>query len=728
MAIARSSNGPTIVNNDGVFILNPFTLFVDCADEVVIEAPVTAVVLFSGVPQPSITVTPIVTGRTIAASMTTAQLAQLPKKNASLNILFNGEYVIQTPLVPTFVGSAPATVTASYESPALGVFRVSFYHGQTQASLTEADRIACEAARDYIDDAVQQINDRVPGFLDDLAATIMAGHDASYTSLAGGPTGGLSSSNGTNGCTVNATTRVFSIAAGSSGAGSPTTSYMRRDYDLLSTDNLRVNDLINIRCVVSQTVDGAISDSVIGIRVYTSAGVSVPLSTTPPAVYDSATKTFTFDAQFTVANVSTTYYIELYIKPGAPNQTSAVDIRWLDFGINQNKYLYEDSIDLIDTAVRAYQKIAVTFDDQPIVTAIDMSGVTDVTTALQAEINLAISTSGKWRGRQGTPRITSSIALSGRIDMDFAGMDLNANIATLAPTAGAEAFVIVTASPVALRNGIIRRAAANAAQQPTPVRFSASFINKDSVFERMQSQNIPRGWTIDYCDNLTMVGCTAGGGQFYGLRAGANSPASMTNLKLTGNFFEGYLSNHAQIYNAEGLLVEKNIFRSASTTTVPARSLEIIPSGTGQQKGGRILHNQFLSFTEYGLSASPVSGVTLRDFMVFGNFFDDRTPDSTDASSRPMHFAGISKNIDMLTVMANDVFCKEIGLRADNAKVAKFIFNNFYKSNVGGAYASSQGMLGSNLEFSSYGNFIDPNLGVATNKTGWGTEYTTQII
>lgn len=724
MAIAKSSNGPTLIKNDGVFPLNPFTLFVDFTDEAVIEAPVTAVVLFNGVPQPGIVVSPIITGRTIAAGLTVAQMVGLPKKNASLNILFNGEYVVQTPLVPTFSGSAPSTVTASYENSTLGVFRVSFYHGQTQASLTEADRIACENARDYIDDAIQQVSDRVPGFLDTLSEVILAGNEANYTSVAGGATGGLSDSSGQNGTSVDAVNRIFTMTLGTSGANS----YMRRPFDLLSTENLRVNDRINVRCLVSQTVDGAISDSVIGIRLFTSGGAAVVLNTVAPAVYDATTKTFSFDGQFVVADTAATYYIELYIKPGAPNQLANVNLRWLDVGINQNKYLYEDAIDLIDSAIRSYQKIAVTFDDQPIVTSIDLSGVNDVTAEFQAEINLAISTSGKWRGRQGTPRITSSLVLGGRIDMDFAGMDINANIATLAPNPGAETFVIFTASPVALRNGIVRRAAANAAQQPTPVRFSASFVNKDSVFERMQAQNMPRGWTIDYCDNLTMIGCTAGGGQFYGLRAGATNPALMTNLKLTSNFFEGYLTNHAQIYNAEGLLVEKNIFRSASTTTVPARSLEIIPSGTGQQKGGRILHNQFLSFTEYGLSAAPVSGVTLRDFLVLGNFFDDRTPDSTDASSRPMHFAGISKNIDMLTVMINDVFCKEIGLRADNVKVAKFISNNFYKSNVGGAYATSQGMLGSNLEFYSSGNFIDPNLGVATNKAGWGTEYTTQII
>lgn len=721
MATAKSSNGPTLIKNDGVFVLNPFTLFVDLTDEVVIEAPVTAVVLFAGVPQPSIVVTPLVTGRTIAATLTTAQMVGLPKRNASLNILFNGEYVIQTPLVPTFEGSVPGTVTTSYESPTLGVFRVSFYHGQTQASLTEADRIACEAARDAIDDLVVNLNDRVPGFLDSMAEKIMAGNEASYTTVGANP---LTSSGGSNGATIDIPNKTIQIPNGSSGADS----YMRQDFDLTSTSNLRVNDKINIRSKITQTVDGAISGSVIGIRLFTSAGVAVPLSTVAPALYDSATKTYTLDGQFTVTDTALDYYIETFIKSGAPVQPAAVNLRWIDVGINQNKYLYEDAIDLINEAIQAYKQIAVTFDDQPIVTAIDMSGVTDVTAALQAEINLAISTSGKWRGRTGTPRITASLTLGGRIDMDFGGMDLNANIATIAPAIGSEAFTIFTALPVALRNLIIRRAAANVSQQPTPVRFSASFVNKDSVFERIQILNIPRGFTLDYCDNLKLIECSAGGGQFYGLRAGASAPGSMTNLKIYSSVFEAYLDNHAQIYNVDGLVLERNLFRSLSSTTFPNRSVELLPTTQAIQKMARIADNQFLAYREYGLYMLPAAGVTVRDFTIRHNLFDDRTLDAVDNSSRGMQLdGGGSSAIDMLHVIHNDIYCKEIGIRANNIKVARFQNNNFYKSNVGGAYATSQAIVGTGLTFITSNNFLDSNLAVASNKATWGTEITTVI-
>lgn len=721
MATAKSSNGPTLVKNDGVFVLNPFTLFVDFPDEVVIEAPVTAVVLFAGVPQPGIVVTPLITGRTIAATLTTVQLAQLPKKNASLNILFNGEYVVQTPLVPTFQGSPPGTVTATYESPTMGVFRVSFYHGQTQASLTEADRIACQAARDYIDDAMVQINDRVPGFLDSLASKIMAGNEATYTTVGTNP---LTASSGVNGATIDIVNKMIQIGNGSTGADS----FMRQDFDLLSTSNLRVNDKINIRCKVSQTVDGAISGSVIGIRVFTSTGTSVPLSTVAPALYDPATKTYTLDGQFTVTNTSFSYYAETFIKTGAPAQGAAVNLRWLDVGINQNKYLYDDAIDLINQAIQAYKLISITFDDQPIVTAIDLTGVSDVTAALQAEINLAISTSGKWRGRPGTPRITASLVLNGRIDMDFGGMDINVNIATLAPAVGAEAFTVFTASPIALRNVVLTRLAGNPAQQPTPVRFSASFINQDSVLERVRAVNMPRGFTFDYCNNLKVIECVAGGGQFYGLRAGASAPGSLTNLKIYSSTFEAYLDNHAQIYNVDGLILEKNLFRSLSSTTFPSRSVELIPTSQAIQKMARIADNQFLAYREYGLYIAPAAGVTVRDFTVRHNLFDDRTLDVVDNSSRGIYMdGGAGSAIDMTHIIHNDLYCKDVGIRANNMKVVRFQNNNLYKSNVGGAYATSQGIVGTGLTFITSNNYLDPNLAVASNKATWGTEITTVI-
>lgn len=721
MAIATSSNGPALIENQGVFPLNPFTLFVDFTSEVVIEAPVTAVVLESGVPQPSIVLSPVISGTGVSVTMTPLQMAGLSKKNASLNILFNGEYVIQTPLKKTFTGSVPGTVTSSYESASLGVFRVSFYHGATQAALTEADRIACEEARDYIDGIVVDLNDRVPGFLDDFANVILAGHEATYNTVFGS----LSGSSGVNGGTIDIPNETIHIDAGTSGENS----YMRMDFDMSSTDNLRVNDLINVRCIISQSVDGAISGSVLGLRLFTSTGVAVPFSTVGPTLYDAATKTFSISGQFTVANVLTTYYIEPYIKSGAPNQSAGVDIRWLDVGINQNKYLYTDAIDLVNQVVQGYPGVSRVIADGPIITDIDLSGSVDVTAAWQAEINAAATSSGKWLGRPGTPKITSSLLLGSQVEIDLGGMDVNVAIPTpTAPTAGSEAFTIFTASPVVIKNGKVRRNASNPTYSPTFCRFSASFTNVNSIFERLELINMPHTMYVDYCTDLTIQDCNFGGGQFEGLRAGFTSPQFLTGLKVRRCKFLNYLSSSVQVASIGGFVFEENEVYSTSASTFTSRGLDLAPAaGSAANKSVRIRRNKFLNFREYGLSLIVPAGQVTSDIMVLYNIFDDRTPDATDASSRPIYIAGNAKNISAMTVALNHIWTKEIGIRADNVTNFKAQNNSIFKSNVGGVYAASQGMLGSNLDYALGGNIIDPALAVATTPGSWASSsaYTT---
>lgn len=721
MAIVKSSNGPTLIKNQGVFPLNSFTLSVDFASEVVIEAPVTAVVLDGGVPQPSIVVAPVISGANVSATITPEQMTGLSKKDASLNILFNGEYVVQTPLAKTFKGSEPGAVTSSYESPSLGVFRVSFYHGATQAALTEADRIACEAARDYIDDAMTAVNDRVPGFLDSFADVILAGHDAAYTTVFGA----LTDSDGVNGGTIDEPNETIEIGTGTSGQNS----YMRMDFDMSSTENLRENDLINVRCVISQDVDGAISGSVVGLRLFTSDGVAVPFSTVGPTLYDAETKTFTLDGQFTVANILTTYYIEVYIKAGAPNQSADVEIRWLDVGINQDKYLYEDAIDLVNQSVQGYPSLARVIADGPIITDIDMSGTTDVTAAWQAEINAAATSSGKWLGRPGTPKITSSLLLGSQVEIDLGGMDVNVAIPTpTAPTAGSEAFTIFTASPVNIKNGKVRRHASNPTYSPTFCRFSASFVNVNSVFERLELINMPHTMYVDYCTDLTIQDCNFGGGQFEGLRAGFTAPQFLTGLKIRRCKFLNYLSSSVQVASIGGFVFEENEVYSTSASTFTNRGLDLAPAaGSAANKTVRIRRNKFYNFREYGLSLIVAAGQVTSDIMVLYNVFDDRTPDATDASSRPIHVAGNAKNISAMTVALNHIWTKEIGIWADNATVFKAQNNSIFKSNVGGAYAASQGILGSNLDYALGGNIIDPALAVATVPGSWASSsaYTT---
>jgi hypothetical protein len=202
---------------------------------------------------------------------------------------------------------------------------------------------------------------------------------------------------------------------------------------------------------------------------------------------------------------------------------------------------------------------------------------------------------------------------------------------------------------------------------------------------------------------LEISNSTFGGGQFYGLRAGFTSPLLTTNLKIKNCVFDTYLEVSAQIASLNGLEFLWNEIISNSAFTFSGRGLDLAP-GAGTHKNVRIMHNKIRAFREYGIALIAPNGSPVNDIVIAHNFLDDRTPDATDASSRGIHVAGNTKNITMVDVIDNHIYAKEIGIWMDNARGARIQNNDVFRSNVGGVYAASQGIFGSNLEYLAGGN------------------------
>jgi hypothetical protein len=142
-----SSNLPNKLRDIPVFIGNPWVRVINLLDDVVIIEPVTAEVWFAGVNQPSIVVTPVVEDQTITVTLTPEQIALLPSRKASINIKFGSQYVFQQTLTPTYEGAVPEDVVEEYDTPGLGVFRVSYFSDITNARLAiDNANIALDAA------------------------------------------------------------------------------------------------------------------------------------------------------------------------------------------------------------------------------------------------------------------------------------------------------------------------------------------------------------------------------------------------------------------------------------------------------------------------------------------------------------------------------------------------------------------------------------------------------
>lgn len=140
-----SSNLPNKLRDIPVFIGNPWVRVIDLLDDVEIVEPVTAEVWFAGVNHPEIVVTPVVEGQTITVTLTPEQIALLPSRKASINIKFGSQYVFQQTLTPTYEGAVPDDVVEDYDTPGLGVFRVSYFSDVTNAKIsTDAALLATQ--------------------------------------------------------------------------------------------------------------------------------------------------------------------------------------------------------------------------------------------------------------------------------------------------------------------------------------------------------------------------------------------------------------------------------------------------------------------------------------------------------------------------------------------------------------------------------------------------------
>lgn len=190
-----SSNLPNKLRDIPVFIGNPWVRVINLLDDVEIVEPVTAEVWFSGVNHPEIAVVPVVDGQTITVALTPEQIALLPSRHASLNIKFGSQYVFQQKLTPTYEGAIPEDVVEEYETPGLGIFRVSYYSDETNAkNASEAALLATDgrlkaekAAEDAYDYMIAAQNASV-GVADPAgtfnASTGVATQDASATNSA----------------------------------------------------------------------------------------------------------------------------------------------------------------------------------------------------------------------------------------------------------------------------------------------------------------------------------------------------------------------------------------------------------------------------------------------------------------------------------------------------------------------------------------------------------------
>jgi hypothetical protein len=697
------NNQPALIDNKiTIFKLNPMTLEIEMPAGYVIDTPV-AEVWVNDLLEAAIVLPITVDGQVFSFTFTTVHLQLF--KTAYLYIKFDGtDYLLGAPLESTMrpaIATQRFTVTAV---PNIGNVRVSAYTDYTvaqvatqQAAIATAQAVIATEKADEVNAAMIQVADRVPKFLDSLADKIMSGRDNSYISVMGP----VVASNGSNGGTINTGAKTITITATNTGANS----YIDQEFTLSVLDDPRVGDGLNIDVKVTESASGSILDTTVDVKLFVD-GVDSGATSTAPALYDAVTKTMRITLPLNIVDLDAVYKARLMMKATAPAQASTTILTWTALGVNLEKYLFEDAIDLIEEAVRTYEDIKVTYDDQPVVTEIDMTGLTDVTAVWQAEIDKAITTSGKWLGRVGTPKVTAPINLTGLVVIDANGMDVNVAIPTpLAPTAGSELFFISTVKPVKILDLAARRLAGNPSHQPTWCRFDPAFVNKGSQFERCAVYNMPRGVTVDYCDGLEILDFYFGGGQFYGLRAGYASPLLTTNLKVRRSKFDTYLDVSAQVASLNGFeFIENDIF-STSGATFSGRGLDLAP-GTGSHSKVRVMFNKFRVFREYGLALIAPNGSPVNDVLITHNFFDDRTPDATDASSRPIHIAGNTKNITMIDVLTNHIYTKEIGIWMDNARLVGIHQNKIARSNVGGTYAASQGIFGSNMEYLSSNNAL----------------------
>lgn len=145
--MASSSNQPNLLRAVPVFTENPWVRVINLLPTVVIAPPVTVELWFSGVNQPDIVPSLSVVGQTITVGLTVAQNRLLPAKGASINVKFAGSYVIQQELTPTKKGAIPEDVVEEYDTPGLGVFRVSYFSDLTNAKMAaDSTQLALEYA------------------------------------------------------------------------------------------------------------------------------------------------------------------------------------------------------------------------------------------------------------------------------------------------------------------------------------------------------------------------------------------------------------------------------------------------------------------------------------------------------------------------------------------------------------------------------------------------------
>jgi hypothetical protein len=689
------TNQPDSLGKVTAFQERPFHFNIDFEEGYVIDEPV-LVEIWTYETMVDNTTPVIVDGQNVSFTFEVEQLREFSETKIYLK--FDGDIKLASNIIPTMDPAYPSEHSVDVVlNDVPGIVKVSVWSDRGNALLAQQAAADAEAARDETIEAMVEVSDRVPKFLNDLANKIMLDRDTEYTDVSGA----LTSSGGATGTTVNTGTKAITITSGNSGSGA----FMRQAFDLSVFDEVRITDKINILVRLTETESGTITSSSLGVRLYIN-GVLSGVTSTAPALYDAATKTWQIQMQPAVGALTDEYEVEVYMKVGAPVQAATTVITWIELGANQDKYVFEDAVDYIDESLRALDSIRVTFDDQPVVTAIDMTGLTDVTAAWQEEIDRAINTSGKWLGRVGTPMVTAPLNITGQLVIEANGMDVNVAIPTpLAPTAGAELFFISTVKPVKIYDLLARRLIGNPSHQPTWCRFDPLVINKGSKFERCAVYNMPRGMTVDYCDGLEISNFYFGGGQFYGLRAGYASPLLTTNLKVHRSSFDTYLDVSAQVASLNGFEFLWNDIFSTSGSTFSGRGLDMAP-GTGTHKNVRVLFNKIRVFREYGIALIAPNGSPVNDILIGNNFLDDRTPDATDASSRPIHIAGNTKNITMIDVLANHIFTKEIGIWMDNARLVGIHQNKIARSNVGGVYATSQGIFGSNLEYLSSNNAL----------------------
>ncbi|WP_342088008.1 hypothetical protein [Dyadobacter sp. OTU695] len=146
--MASSSNQPNQLRDVKVFTENPWVRVIPFLPEVDITGPVTAEVWDNnGVNMPTIVPVVDVDGQTVTLSLTVEQNRLLPVKGAYVNLKFGDSYVIQQKLTPTKIGAIPEDVVEEYDTPGLGVFRVSYFTDVTNAKLAAtSERLALEYA------------------------------------------------------------------------------------------------------------------------------------------------------------------------------------------------------------------------------------------------------------------------------------------------------------------------------------------------------------------------------------------------------------------------------------------------------------------------------------------------------------------------------------------------------------------------------------------------------